>query len=394
MDKFIAIPVGQGDSFYLLRNDFSILIDGGLSRSGFPGMFDLYAKTDRVNIVVCTHNDADHANGLLGFLETGHGCDEVWLPGRWLDALPNILKPILDVYLELVINILNDPPDQSTDGINTRSSLLEKYSQREVAPQSDAGKQNENNIIGNDGWPVSLGDALEQVESWDAKVLPLIYNDTLHEYLDNSQISILMDAIDAADRIRKIATTAYHRGIPVRWFEYDVTSLPAGGNIFLEPLNARAVARIKPIASTLLFHLSLTVSNKESLVFWSPPTDHAPGVLFNADSDLANVTLPTTALNNALATSPHHGSDANANAYTSVSNAAGASSNTIRWVRSDCRSKSRPGKTYLGLPSSNRVCTMCRLSTGVYTLKTEVSFTSSSGLWKSSSTTSTNCHCK
>jgi beta-lactamase superfamily II metal-dependent hydrolase len=59
-----------------------------------------------VDIVVCTHNDADHANGILGFLEAGLRCKEVWLPGRWLSTLPDVLKPFAGVFDELVNDVV------------------------------------------------------------------------------------------------------------------------------------------------------------------------------------------------------------------------------------------------------------------------------------------------
>ena len=357
-------------------------------------MFQVSTKSDRMNIVVCTHNDADHANGILGFLEAGLGCDEVWLPGRWLDALPHILKPLVEVFDELEKNIIQLDRHQNTGRFDPDSSLLEKYGLHETRPLNEMDKSDEGIALGSDGWPSSLTDALEQSASWwlrPAYPNPSIYFHKSYWRLNKAEMELLWAAIDAANLIREISAAAFHRSIPVRWFEFDPMS-PSGGNAFLEPLNAKAVARVNPLVNTLLYHLYLTISNKESLVFWSPPTDCAPGVLFNADSDLANVTLPSALLAGSLATSPHHGSESNANAYVQVAKAAGSSSSSILWVRSDCRSKSRPGKSYLGLPQPNKFCTMCRLSTGNYTIKSTVSLSSSAaGSWQRSSAV---CTCK
>ncbi|MER0169601.1 MAG: MBL fold metallo-hydrolase [Nitrosomonas sp.] len=70
MKNFIALPVGQGDAFYLKHNDFSVLIDGGKSVQKLPELFKENTKTNEVGVLVCTHNDADHANGILGFLDS------------------------------------------------------------------------------------------------------------------------------------------------------------------------------------------------------------------------------------------------------------------------------------------------------------------------------------
>ncbi|MFE5131676.1 hypothetical protein ACFRAZ_26815, partial [Bacillus mobilis] len=78
--RFISIDVGQGDSFYLEKNNISILVDGGKSEVYFPGHFKKVVNKEHVDILVCTHNDADHAQGILGFLRSSLTCKEVWLP--------------------------------------------------------------------------------------------------------------------------------------------------------------------------------------------------------------------------------------------------------------------------------------------------------------------------
>lgn len=93
MARFIAIPVNTGDAFYLERKDFSVLVDGGMNSSSFAQLFERTVKKTRADIVVCTHNDADHANGIINFLESGYGCEEVWLPGRWADCIEGLMQP-------------------------------------------------------------------------------------------------------------------------------------------------------------------------------------------------------------------------------------------------------------------------------------------------------------
>jgi beta-lactamase superfamily II metal-dependent hydrolase len=105
MSRFIAVPVTQGDAFYLEHDNWSVLVDGGRNPSGFADVFRKATKAHGVSVVVCTHNDADHANGIIGFLQSGFRCREVWLPGRWLSALPNVLKPFVDVLVELAADV-------------------------------------------------------------------------------------------------------------------------------------------------------------------------------------------------------------------------------------------------------------------------------------------------
>ncbi len=147
----------------------------------------------------------------------------------------------------------------------------------------------------------------------------------------------------------------------------------------LQAINAHPVARVRPRVGSLLAWLALTVSNKESLVFWSPPIERHPGVLFTADSDLKDIRLPTH-LNRAIATAPHHGSKANANAYKAVETTAQDGFPSITWVRSDGRDRSRPGGTYLGL-AARRLCTRCRHAGGGWTTEQAVYLYSCKGAW-------------
>jgi hypothetical protein len=161
---------------------------------------------------------------------------------------------------------------------------------------------------------------------------------------------LFLEALMAAKRIREIALEAYHRGIPVRWFEWDPPS-PGGGHDWLVPLNSRQIARVKPAPETLsVAYLALTVTNKESLVFWVPKKYAAGGVLFTADSDLNGMNfLPP---DGAIVTVPHHGSEANKRIYHVIKN-------QVFWVRSDGRFRKRPCTEYLR-GSGKRFCTLCR----------------------------------
>lgn len=398
MPRFIAIPVAQGDAFYLERDDWSVLIDGGRSRSGFAAMFQTATEADGVNVTVCTHNDADHANGILGFIEAGFRCGEVWLPGRWLAALPDVLKPFVEVFVELAANVAQVNALSNMEKQQSGLSPIEAYGEDlhghlDEAPMSDDGPP-----VGEDGWPEPYASMLEQAEPWE--VVPWVrlwppedwpfFPYRHYQRLDPARAQLLWSAIDAASRIRAIAIEAFHRGIPVRWFEFDAAA-SSGGVTALQPVNARAVARVRPRVGPLLYRLALTVLNKESLVFWSPPTDHHPGVLFTADSDLSGVRLPGQ-LAGAIATAPHHGSEANANAYAAVASAAQQHSPSITWVRSDGRYRTRPGQTYLRL-SSRRLCTLCRLAAGMSSSKQAVHLFSRRGVWIRRGSSAT-CSCQ
>jgi hypothetical protein len=373
--QFIAIPVGQGDAFYLQTAEGSVLVDGGRSISGFPYLFRSTTGTGRVDVLVATHNDADHANGVLGFLRSGLRCREVWLPGRWAQVLPQVLRP----REEILYVLTRQAADAHIVDRRGEGSLLEQYAQT-LNEATDGFGQSEGMLqLDESGWPVEAAElfeaASEDDEWWAFPWAELQYGEfwLLRRLWSLPEVKgrLLRGAIVAAERIRQIALAAYHRGIPVRWFEWNAQN-PGGGFNWLLPLNSRQLAQVKPIPEgNFLDFLALTVANKESLVFWSPPAAGAGGVLFTADSDLNGVNFPPLA--GAIVTAPHHGSEANKNVYSLISQ-------PVIWVRSDGKSRKRPGQTFLQ-PGKTRFCTLCR---NPKSRKSAVMFFGFQGAWRPS----------
>lgn len=385
MPRFVAVPVGQGDAFFLDKGGWSALVDGGRSISSFASVFQNTTHTDSVNVLVCTHNDADHTNGVIGFLESGLRCDEVWLPGRWLGAVAEVLQPFINVSYILASEISHDPRTENSTRLRlSGTTAFERYADL-MHDSTDADRViGESQETDDDGWTAGLRGLLEQAESWQTHPSSLApYPGFLHpDYrgvyglTHPVQWELLWSAIEAADRIRRIALAAFHHGIRVRWFEYEPFHPIGVGGAQLQPVNARVIAQVRPFKGTLLRLLALTVSNRESLVFWSPSAQKCPGVLFTADSDLQGVQLPS-GISGSIVTAPHHGSEANANAYSAIS---GKGCQDVTWVRSDGRYMTRPGKAYLQL-SDRRLCTICRLATGKSSRKQAVELFTRKGIW-------------
>lgn len=148
----------------------------------------------------------------------------------------------------------------------------------------------------------------------------------------------------------------------MRWFDFNEFEIqgqqPDGGEKdILEPVNAR---EILPIAKqiTALQYLSLTVSNQQSLVFLGFEEENRPGVLFTADSDINFKIQHQTHSLPMIVTAPHHGSEANNKAYTTVTQWHN-NSDFIIWVRSDGKYKSRPGNSFITV-GRQKLCTICR----------------------------------
>jgi len=388
--SFIAIGVGQGDAFFLERGGRTLLIDGGRSRCGFPAQFRKVTKRDRVDILVCTHNDADHAFGVLGFLESGLTAKEVWLPGSWTDRVEDILlKP--DEFAEALLEEIQRLP-------MSRQAPLSL----QVLRDENAEKTTPSETEKSDTAPVDcLSEAFERASAkevyWDLfSSHPFLvwgqflrfYNKVWH--MDREKFCLFLEALSAAERIRAISSAAYHKGALIRWFEYDSKQNSEGEPDFLMPLNAREILQMRRGRWTALEYLALTTWNKQSLVFLSPDNDNGPAVLFTADSDLSFSgedgieKLPWS--NGMVITAPHHGSEDNARAYKRFSGEAGNCSDIV-WVRSDGRFEARPGHSFLTVYGS-RFCTHCR---GSNRPKQDVRLTVKSGKWQPVSTK--NCCC-
>jgi Metallo-beta-lactamase superfamily len=171
--RFVGVPVGQGDAFFLETPHGSVLVDGGRSVQGFAELFQWSTGRTAVDSVICTHNDADHANGILGFLEAGLGCGEVWLPGRWLTVLPHALDPSLEVFESLLrqaqeVGAVIEELSRQRELLPERRPLIEIYGNylaqerflveqrnREPEPQNAGG-------LSVSGWPEELVDDLEK----------------------------------------------------------------------------------------------------------------------------------------------------------------------------------------------------------------------------------------
>lgn len=268
MGEFVAIDVGQGDAFFLKREGFSTLVDGGRARLGFPQQFERVVGTDGVDVLVCSHNDADQAYGVLGFLQAGLHCDDVWLPGSWLGALPRLLAPLPDVIDMLVTEIVKVDGEELLQlkkvALEMNSSLLDAF-----AAHGKGFDEGSNEDVewkhGGILYPEDEG------ESWDLwwDVCHSVFHDQLLppvRLISEIRLKLLISAISAAHRIRTIAEAAFHRGAVIRWFEFGVSAASGARPDQPVPLTSRETVRVKRSPS-LLYMLALTVRNREGLVF-------------------------------------------------------------------------------------------------------------------------------
>lgn len=367
MDKFISISVGQGDAFYLERGSKRILIDGGKSRRGFAGQFERIVGAPSVDVLVCTHADADHINGLLGFFEAGLTAREVWLPGSWTSRLSELLSSPQDFFLEILDQI------ESREDIEASNleELADNYYKHEEGCSIDGSEQQINLEY--------ISDAIENASYYKGTYNILRLVDWLgywHFSINRKKFNLFMDAIDTAEKIRELSILSYHSGAKIRWFEFDDHQNPSGGEEYLKPVNSREILQVSKRRDALMY-LALSKANRESLVFYSPNSDNYCDVLFSADSDFSfNHKLPNIG-GNSIITTPHHGSEHNKNAYLELKNQNLITRQSIL-VRSDGRFKSRPGKSYKSL-SAKKACTLCKHPD---TERQDIVFVSSHSGWR------------
>lgn len=106
----------SGDAFLLEMSRKVILVDGGRSaRLLAEALVKHRPALRRIDIVVCSHADMDHAGGLIDFpsewsLACGHKVTvgEFWLPGRWRTvARESILDPkrLVDAMIHDIDNL-------------------------------------------------------------------------------------------------------------------------------------------------------------------------------------------------------------------------------------------------------------------------------------------------
>ena len=177
------------------------------------------------------------------------------------------------------------------------------------------------------------------------------------------------------NRIAEIERLAYKKRCRIRWFEpiSDCVNnqIKFDYGCFVA-LNSKEIHQFKKLNNTLdlMFALTLTKESEHSLVFeyWN---DINPVIRISADSDCIWHSDYTN-LENIIVTAPHHGSEANAHVYKAING------DNIIWVRSDCKSQSRPCKEFKSMKT--KYCLACKRKT--HDFKEEICFEYSGNKWR------------
>lgn len=319
--KLSALPVCVGDSFLLKADDRYVLVDGGQNQSHIVDLLDKEnIESNHIHIIICTHYDADHINGIIGILKSRkYTFDEIWLPeilGSLAYTITNKLWEILD-YLR---------------------SQPEPF-----------------NFLENGRFDIPYNENIEsQLDEINITVLEFLVNLGNDFHFISIIYGLPTDLGENLYSACSIVNSSLSSGSNVRWFRYmgRLLDYQCGFNILAK--NAKETGITVYSTPRLFFQaLSLTKINQESLVFLYS-SENLPNVLFTADSDLSFTNAPILLTNSSIVTAPHHGSKHNKDAYAKITG------NDLTYVRSDRSQTNRPCVEYLS--QNKRYCTICRNS--------------------------------
>jgi hypothetical protein len=335
--KFTALPVRVGDAFLLRSPVGTVLIDAGQNKRHILKLLGQeHLSKNHINLLVCTHYDADHIKGILGILESHkYSFDEIWLPevlGSLSYTISETLMPILKRLRELdsegIANLIREARNSSKPEPN--------FSILEDPPIKTANLDTLKNLL-------ALSLRSEPPFMW--MVYP--WYSLCHSALPvQAMLANLSAAIITV-------SSALSSGAHVRWFKYSQSLVGASYGFGMSAMNSAETAVTLYSPDVFFQQLYLTTINVESLVFKFSCQQH-PDVLFCADSNLSFTSKPIQLKKQSIVTAPHHGSASADAAYCLIRGS------DLICVRSDQSQTKRPGNGFLSMDRRRRYCTICR----------------------------------
>lgn len=361
--KFTALPVNVGDAFLLQTKDKKILVDGGQNQTDIIKLLNKENLNNHIDLLVCSHYDADHINGILGVIKSKkYTFNEIWLPEIFGSLGYSLSKKIDEIFHSSRINSFNLDYDES---------LMENI--------------NEPLMKDNDFEKMMIKEDTQNLfEDIDNEVLDMFINNYPRHhrrYYYELERNMNFKMFSSLLKITMLINHSLNSGAYIRWFKYageQKINFSYGYNLI--PENA-ILSDITIYDEKLFFKMlkltTLSDINKYSLVFKYEEDCISPNILFCADSDLNFYSKKVYLNDNSIITAPHHGSSSNDIAYSKING------KNLIFVRSDRSQLKRPGKGYLS--QSIRYCTICRN----FTSKQKVEFLLSSNSFNTKSKTCT-----
>lgn len=333
--KFSALPVNVGDAF-LLRSPFgTALVDAGQNKRHILKLLKQERFTkNHINLLVCTHYDADHIKGILGILESdGYTFDEIWLP--------EVLGSLSYTVSEALMDILKRLRELDSQGAaNLIRKARDSFKPETPFPiPEDPPVKTANLDTLKDYLTLSLHS--EHLFWWMVRVWDWLSPSALPAQAMLANLSAAITAV----------SSSLSSGAHVRWFKYSQSLTNTSYGFGMSAMNSTETAVTLYSPDVFLEQLYLTTINVESLVFRFSCEEH-PDVLFCADSDLSFTSAPIQLKDKSVVTVPHHGSGSCDAAYGFIKGSG------LIYVRSDRSQTKRPGSGFLR--QNRRYCTICR----------------------------------
>lgn len=383
--KFIALDVNEGDSFLLEYEDSLgrnkwILVDGGTDvdvvlENNNPGISNKF-----IDLIICTHYDKDHIQGILNLLDKDYQFTELWLPDKMRgvgDQLSNnsIFRVIEDVFDATMayIEFWNSLPES----LDNKEKIKEenRYTKEELITALDYSiSLKEQHLywknIFEEIYYIKMCNGCEYQKK--IEILECIKERNRKQGNNEVFAELFGEMLDLTIKMCKLKTIPESRGI-IRWMKYEdcyVAKKPSKDFPILamnSSVNVSRVVYFPTLMFLLGFKKDTNSKNHESLVFMYE-NEGIPNIVFSGDSDyywLWSNEKSIQVKDSSIVTAPHHGSATGKAAYdTNViysCSSTGPTNKDITFVRSDSPStkgyKSRPCIEYRNMIS--KYCTDC-----------------------------------
>lgn len=384
--RFVAMLVKKGDAFLLERGERIVLVDGGEDINFVSGVLNKnWHKSQKIiNIVVCTHNDKDHSQGIIQLLSSPqYKVREVRLPAIW-DVINDSLGKEVEFekkfsYLEELILDVSYLIEARLTAVDDFQRLVNKILRGQYRKEDNyevwvnQHRQEKRAIASgfvealvSDEREAAAEGVLEETNEFRAKEAALM---SFLSYIKASLTTkeFFRNILRYINRILAVMILIEERKkrgekIQIRFYRYRYgRPIDSSDDEVLLPVNAAEVTtwkfrKTKGKPSSLnnpAGHIALSITNRNSLSFYAKEDQTSPGVIFTAECRVNPIGCQPTRL--IIATAPHHGSKDNANVYQNVLHWAQGGS---VWVRSDYKNGSRPCPQYVKL-KEKKYCTVC-----------------------------------
>jgi len=341
--KFTVLKVGIGDSFLLEANSKKILVDTGNEQYECEKLISKKGIKE-LDLIIITHYDSDHVNGLVEIIKSDISIKEIWLP----ETFGRINETLKEEKDNLLKQIINSDFEQANTVVRllVYDFFLQNHKHIFIKILSDKSTES-GKIIAETHY---LNEVYEKIiENSKDQTIGIIQQipSVLITYINKSHVNKIKDIVEECKK----------KGIKIKWLKYtdELENEEINKKINIIGVNCKEKENIKAYYDDLETIFYLTRINRESLVFKYQEKDSLPNILFSADSgfEFLGENEKINLTNNSIVTASHHGSKErlNVGTYNLVSG------KDLIYVRSDNKNNKRPCCEYIKL--EKKYCTIC-----------------------------------